>query len=55
MLQDKIRVGFIGAGQNSRKLHIPKLLALPEVELREIANRTLAIGRMDELNFYNQQ
>ena len=42
MLQDKIRVGFIGAGQNSRKLHIPKLLALPGVELREIANRTLA-------------
>jgi predicted dehydrogenase len=42
MINDKIRVGFIGAGQNSRKMHIPKLQALPGVELIEVANRTLA-------------
>ena len=42
MTQDKIRVGFIGAGQNTQKMHIPKLQALPDVELIEVANRTLA-------------
>ena len=41
MINDKIRVGFIGAGQNTRKIHIPKLKALPGVELIEVANRTL--------------
>ena len=45
MSQDKIRVGFIGAGQNTRKMHIPKLQALPGVELIEVANRTLASGK----------
>jgi len=45
MIQDKIRVGFIGAGQNTRKVHIPKLQALPGVELIEVANRTLASGK----------
>ena len=44
MQQDKIRIGFIGAGQNTRKVHIPKLQAIPGVELKEVANRTLASG-----------
>ena len=44
MTQNKIRVGFVGAGQNTRKMHIPKLQALPGVELAEVANRTLASG-----------
>ncbi len=40
MSQDKIRVGIIGAGQNTRKMHIPKLMEIPGVELAEVANRT---------------
>ena len=40
MAHDKIRIGLIGAGQNTRKIHIPKLLALPGIEIIEIANRT---------------
>ena len=44
MTQDKIGVGFIGAGQNTRKMHIPKLQALPGVELIEVANRTMTSG-----------
>ena len=45
MSQDKVRVGFIGAGQNTREMHIPKLQALPGVELVEVANRTLISGK----------
>jgi len=41
MSQDKIRIGLIGAGKNTRELHIPHLLALPGIELTEVANRTL--------------
>jgi predicted dehydrogenase len=41
MKTNKIRVGVIGAGQNTRKIHLPKLLALPNVEIREVVNRTL--------------
>jgi predicted dehydrogenase len=41
MIIEKIRIGFIGAGQNTQKMHIPKLQALPGVELIEVANRTL--------------
>lgn len=44
MTQDKIGVGFIGAGQNTRKMHIPKLQALPGVELIAVANRTMTSG-----------
>lgn len=45
MEPDKIRVGIIGAGQNTRKMHIPKLMALPGVELTEVANRSIASGQ----------
>ena len=40
MQNNKIRIGIIGAGQNTRKIHLPKLLALPNVEIIEVANRT---------------
>src|SRR5882724_8630241 len=45
LMTDKaIRVGFVGAGANSRKHHIPKLGAQPGVELAAVANRTKASG-----------
>src|SRR5215831_11870787 len=40
MTTDTIRVGFIGAGNNTRRHHIPKLKAQPGVELVAVANRT---------------
>ncbi|MFQ5451144.1 MAG: Gfo/Idh/MocA family protein [Nitrospinaceae bacterium] len=45
MAADTIKIGFIGAGQNSRKMHIPKLQALPGVEIVKVANRTLDSGQ----------
>src|SRR3989442_7547213 len=39
-----IRVGFVGAGANTRRYHIPKLRAQPGVELVAVANRTKASG-----------
>jgi len=44
MTDKMIRVGFVGAGANSRKHHIPKLGAQPGVELAAVANRTKASG-----------
>jgi predicted dehydrogenase len=44
MSDGKIRVGFIGAGANTRKHHIPKLAAQPGVELVAVANRTKESG-----------
>jgi predicted dehydrogenase len=44
MTDKAIRVGFVGAGANSRKHHIPKLAAQPGVELIAVANRTKASG-----------
>lgn len=39
-----IRVGFVGAGNNTRRHHIPKLRAQPGVELVAVANRTKESG-----------
>ena len=44
MNEQKVRIGFIGAGENTQKIHIPKLQAIPGVTLAEVANRTLASG-----------
>src|SRR6188474_1861428 len=45
MTNDKtIRVGFIGAGGNTRLHHIPKLKAQPGVELVSVANRSRESG-----------
>jgi len=44
MADTKIRVGFIGAGKNTRLHHIPKLKAQPGVELTAVANRTKESG-----------
>ncbi len=37
----KLRIGFIGAGTNTRKMHIPGFLKIENVELSVVANRTL--------------
>ncbi|PYM94300.1 MAG: hypothetical protein DME04_08490 [Candidatus Rokuibacteriota bacterium] len=44
MTNETIRVGFVGAGANSRRHHIPKLGAQPGVELTAVANRTKESG-----------
>src|SRR5581483_1902415 len=44
MSDTPIRVGFIGAGANTRKHHIPKLKAQPGVELVAVANRSKESG-----------
>jgi len=41
---DKIRVGFVGAGKNTKLHHLPKLKAQPGVELVTVANRSRASG-----------
>ncbi len=42
MAAESIRIGIIGAGSNTRKMHIPKLQAIEGVEIVEVANRTTA-------------
>jgi predicted dehydrogenase len=44
MTNGTIRVGFVGAGNNTRRHHIPKLRAQPGVELVAVANRTRESG-----------
>ncbi|MCA9843006.1 MAG: Gfo/Idh/MocA family oxidoreductase [Dehalococcoidia bacterium] len=36
----KLRIGFIGAGGNTRSRHIPGFLELDDIELAGVANRT---------------
>ncbi len=42
MTAETIRVGIIGAGANTRKMHIPRLQAMEGVQIVEVANRTTA-------------
>src|SRR5690242_15679220 len=44
MADKAIRVGFVGAGANTRKHHIPKLKAQPGVSLVAVANRSKESG-----------
>jgi predicted dehydrogenase len=39
-MNERIRVGIVGAGENTRKRHIPNLQALDAVEVVSVANRT---------------
>jgi predicted dehydrogenase len=39
-----IRIGIVGAGENTRKVHIPKLLAIPGVEIAAVCNRSQESG-----------
>ena len=41
MILSKLRIGFIGAGANTRKMHIPGFQKCEEVELSIVANRSL--------------
>ena len=44
MTNQTIRVGFVGAGANTRLHHLPKLRAQPGVELVAVANRSRESG-----------
>jgi predicted dehydrogenase len=45
MTERTIRVGFVGAGNNTRRRHIPGFRAQPGVELVAVANRTRESGQ----------
>jgi len=40
--RQKIRIGIVGAGANTRARHIPGLLAIDDVEIVAVCNRTIA-------------
>lgn len=42
MSTDRVRIGFIGAGANTRTMHIPGFHKLENVELTVVANRSVA-------------
>ena len=42
---DTLRIGFIGAGANTRSRHLPGFQAIEDVELHAVANRTRASGQ----------
>jgi predicted dehydrogenase len=44
MRKEPIRVGIIGAGENTRKRHIPGLLAMDDVKIISVCNRTKESG-----------
>ncbi len=39
-VKESIKIGIIGAGSNTCKMHIPNLLAIPGVKILEVANRS---------------
>jgi len=45
MPQETIRVGVVGAGGNTVKMHIPKLQAIPGVEIVSVSNRSRASSK----------
>src|SRR5262249_50545937 len=49
MAHQRLRVGLIGAGANTRLRHIPRLRAIPDVEIVAVCNRrpesTAAVAR----------
>jgi len=46
MTDRPIRVGFVGAGKNTKLHHIPKLKAQPGIELVSVANRSKESGEL---------
>ena len=42
MNEQPIRVGLVGAGNNTRTMHIPRLQAIPGVEIISVSNRSRA-------------
>src|SRR5262245_7397387 len=47
----KLRIGIIGCGANTRKRHIPGFLALDQVELAGVVNRTPESSRKSAAEF----
>ena len=45
MTLDVVRVGIIGAGANTKKMHIPKLQELDGVEIVSVCNRSQESGQ----------
>jgi predicted dehydrogenase len=45
MMSDSIRLGIIGAGANTRTMHIPKFQELDGVEIVAVCNRSVESGR----------
>ena len=45
MVDETIRVGFVGAGANTKLRHIPGLKAIEGVELVSVANRSRESGQ----------
>lgn len=45
MAADRLRVGFIGAGENTKLRHLPGFKAIEGVELAAVCNRSLESGR----------
>ncbi len=45
MAEQHIKVGVIGAGANTRKMHIPGLQALDSVEIVSVCNRSMESGK----------
>jgi predicted dehydrogenase len=44
-MAETLRIGFIGAGANTRSRHIPGLKAQPDVELAWVCNRSMESGQ----------
>ncbi len=42
---EKVRIGLIGAGGNTRSRHIPGFKAIDDVEIVTVANRSVASGQ----------
>ena len=44
-MEDKIKIGIIGAGENTRKFHIPNFQKLDGVEVVSVCNRSRESGQ----------
>ena len=40
----RIRIGVVGAGDNTRSMHIPRLQAIDDVEVMSVCNRSHKSG-----------
>ena len=45
MAEETLRIGVVGAGDNTRKFHIPRLQEIDGVEVVSVANRQRRVGR----------
>jgi predicted dehydrogenase len=44
MIETRFRIGVVGCGTISRNVHLPVLLALPEVQVAWVADRNVTVG-----------